>query len=62
VRDPIDDLGIWKFPDVSTFTRKWVDDMIDFGMNKWPRGKDGQNEKKDDENEKKDAGNQNEKK
>jgi Flp pilus assembly secretin CpaC len=47
VRDPIPDLGVWTFPDVSQYSRKWVDSMIDFGMNKWPRKKD------DDQSEKK---------
>jgi pilus assembly protein CpaC len=41
VRDPIPELGIWTFPDVSQFSRRWVDSMIDFGMNKWPRKKEG---------------------
>ena len=47
VRDPIPDIGVWKFPDVSDYTRKWVDAMIDYGMNKWPRkSEEDRNEKK----------------
>jgi hypothetical protein len=45
VRDPISDLGIWTFPDVSQFSRRWVDSMIEFGMKKWPRHADDQSDK-----------------
>lgn len=45
VRDPIPELGIWTFPDVSTFSRRWVDQMIDFGLHKWPESNGHRNEK-----------------
>ena len=51
VRDPIPDFGVWKFPEVSEYTRKWVDAMIDYGMNKWPRKSDEDHD--EDRNEKK---------
>jgi Flp pilus assembly secretin CpaC len=39
VRDPIEDLGMWKFPDVSPLSRGWVDRVIQFAQKEWPQSK-----------------------
>lgn len=39
VRDPIPDLGMWKFPDTAPLTRRWVDKVLEFGQKEWPHAK-----------------------
>jgi pilus assembly protein CpaC len=36
VREPLEDMGTWKFPDTAPVSRGWVDRMLQFGMRQWP--------------------------
>lgn len=39
VRDPIEGMGVWRFPDVAPLSRRWVDKVLEFGQKEWPHAK-----------------------